>query len=86
MPHRQQSIPLPVLQDVKRATLAWYHDGSDYNYVGGGSRRLAGASSPSPQISDNGRGFLARQKVECRTYTSEQRTLALDRVYVFELQ
>lgn len=142
------------LKDVKRATLAWYHNGSEYNHVGGGSRRLPGAFSPSPQISDNGRGFLfwgvsdtckpgkylvvcriqplspvgtghfadmdlytedgqglavhrldasdlhpgqwstvpmvmtpgARQKVECRSYTSAQRTMALDRVYVFELQ
>jgi hypothetical protein len=141
------------LKDVKRATLLWYHNGIEYQRVGGGSRRLPGAFSPSPQIADSktflfwgindaykpgkylivsriqalspiGSGHVAEmdmytkqgqglaghsldaselhpgqwstvpmiitvkepQKADCRMYTNEQRTMALDRVYVFQLQ
>jgi hypothetical protein len=141
-----------VLKNVKRATLLWYHNGSEYKHLGGLTTRMAGSVSPSP-VTAQSRSFLfwgvsnqfdaakylvvfraqcltpgsdgkiatmdvyasgegvasrsvdakefkpgqwsvlaivatpaAPKKAECRMYTDEQLTLALDRVYVYQLQ
>lgn len=42
-----------VLKDVRQATLVRYHDGVQYNHIGGGTRRIAGSFSIAPMVADS---------------------------------
>jgi hypothetical protein len=46
-----------LLKGVHRATLVRYHDGTQYNHTGGGTRRLPGSFSTAPMVADS-KSFL----------------------------